>query len=194
MNVSVAFEILDIVRSCITGIPDTHHTSNLWSDIMSNSKQAQNPFAIDPTKMFGDFDPNKVMGDFSKAFSQMQFPGIDGNSIMESQRKNLEALAEANKVAVEGMQSVFTRQAEIMNTAMQEMQSVFQELSAAGQPQDKLADQTALVKSTVEKALVNMKELAAMAGQSNEAAFNTIHARFTESLEELKAQALKAKA
>ncbi len=160
---------------------------------MSADKQPANPFAIDPTKMFEQFDPNKMMGDFTKAFSEFKIPGIDNNIIVESQRKNLEALAQANKLAVEGMQSVFQRQAEIMNTAMQEMQSVFKEISVAGEPQDKIAEQTDLVKSAVEKALENMKELASMAGQSNSEAFDTIHARFTESLEEVKAEVLKSK-
>lgn len=49
------------------------------------------------------------------------------------------------------MQSVFQRQSEIMNTAMQEMQTVFQELAKAGEPQDKIAEQTDLVKVAVEK-------------------------------------------
>lgn len=160
---------------------------------MSANKQTNNPFAFDPTKMFAEMDPNKVMGDFSKAFSEFKIPGVDGNSIVESQRKNFEALAQANKTALEGMQSVFQRQAEIMNTAMQEMQQVLQEVSLEGEPQDKIADQTDLVKSAVGKALENMKELAAMAGQSNSKAFEQIHTRFTESLDEVKAEVLKTK-
>jgi phasin family protein len=160
---------------------------------MSADKQAANPFAVDPSKMFEQFDPNKVMGEFTKAFSEFKIPGVDNNLIVESQRKNLEALAAANKLAVEGMQSVFQRQAEIMNTAMQEMQSVFKDLGTTGEPQDKIAEQTDLVKTAVEKALENMKELAAMAGQTNSQAFETIHARFTESLDEVKAEVLKTK-
>ncbi len=160
---------------------------------MSSNKQPNNPFAFDPTKMFEQFDPNNFMGDFSKAFSEYKIPGLDGNVIVESQRKNLEALAQANKQAIEGMQSVFQRQAEIMNTAMVEMQQVFQELSVEGEPQDKVAEQTDLVKVAVEKAIFNMHELASMAGQSNAVAFDTIHSRFKASLEEVKEEVLKTK-
>ena len=160
---------------------------------MSSNKQANNPFAFDPTKMFDELDPNKVMGDFSKAFSEFKIPGVDGDSIVESQRKNFEALAQANKIALEGMQSVFQRQGEIMNTAVQEMQQVLQQVSLEGEPQAKVAEQAALVKTAIEKALENMKELASMAGQSNGEAFNTIHARFKDSLEEVKAEVLKTK-
>ena len=99
----------------------------------------------------------------------------------------------AGKVALEGMQAVFKRQAEILGQAMEEMQSTFKDLSVAGEPQDKVAQQTDLVKGGVEKALGNMRELAEMSGKSNTAAFETIQTRFTESLEEVKAQVLKLK-
>jgi len=161
-----------------------------------------NPFAFDTSKMFGQFDPKKMMGDFdqskfmgefTKAFSAYQIPGIDSNIILESQRKNVEALAQANKVALEGMQAVFKRQAEILGTAMEEMQTVFKDISVSGEPQDKVAKQTDLVKDGVEKALGNMRELAEMSGKSNTEAFETIQTRFTESLEEVKSQVLKLK-
>jgi phasin family protein len=161
-----------------------------------------NPFAFDASKMFeqfdpkkfmGDFDQKKFMGDFTKAFSAYKIPGVDSNIIMESQKKNLEALAQANKVAFEGAQAVFKRQAEIMKQAMEEMQSVFKDISVAGEPQDKVAKQTDLVKDGVEKALANMRELAEMSGKSNTEAFEMIQSRFTESLEEVKAQVLKLK-
>ncbi len=161
-----------------------------------------NPFAFDATKMFGDFDPTKLMsefdpkkfmGDFQKAFAEYKIPGVDGNIIMESQKKNVEALAQANKVALEGMQAVFKRQAEILGQAMEEMQTTFKEIAAAGEPQDKVAQQTDLVKDAVEKALSNMRELAEMAGKSNTEAFETIRSRFTESLDEVKAEVLKLK-
>ncbi|MEM0912172.1 MAG: phasin family protein [Pseudomonadota bacterium] len=160
---------------------------------MTDSKKTANPFAFDVNSMFSDFDPNKMMSEYAKAFSEFNIPGVDANSIAESQQKNLEALVKANQIAIEGMQSVFQRQAEIMNTAMHEMQSVFQELSSAGEPKDKIAEQTDLMKSGIEKALKNMEELASMAGKSNSEAFDVIHARFTESLEEVKAEMLKSK-
>lgn len=163
---------------------------------------AANPFGFDATKIFGDFDPSKLMnefdpqkfmGDFSKAFSEYKIPGVDANIILESQKKNVEALAQANKVALEGIQAVFKRQSEILAQAMEEMQATFKDLSAAGEPQDKVAQQTDLVKEAVEKALGNMRELAEMAGKSNTEAFETIHARFKESLDEVKTEVLKLK-
>ena len=174
----------------------------MGAKIMATKKTQTNPFAFDTTKIFGEFDPatlmgefdpKKFMGDFQKAFSEYKIPGVDGNIILESQKKNVEALAQANKVALEGMQAVFKRQAEILGQAMEEMQATFKDLAAAGEPQDKVAQQTELVKDAIEKALSNMRELAEMAGKSNNEAFDTIHTRFTESLDEVKEQVLKLK-
>lgn len=169
---------------------------------MPAAKKQANPFAFDATKVFGDFDPTKLMGefdpqkfmgDFQKAFSEYKIPGVDNNIILESQKKNVEALAQANKVALEGFQAVFKRQGEILGQAMEEIQATFKSLTEAGEPQDKVAQQTDLVKDAVEKALSNMRELAEMAGKSNAEAFETIHARFKESLDEVKAEVLKLK-
>ena len=161
-----------------------------------------NPFAFDATKIFGEFDPAKLMsefdpkkffGDFQKAFTEYKVPGVDGNVILESQKKNVEAVAQANKVALEGIQAVFKRQAEIMSQMMEEMQTTFKELSVKGEPQDKVAQQADLLKDSVEKALSNMRELTEMAGKSNTEAFDTIHTRFKDSLDEVKAEVLKLK-
>jgi hypothetical protein len=44
--------------------------------------------------------------DVSKAFAGFTFPGLDVESIVASQRKNLEALTQANQLAVEGVQAI----------------------------------------------------------------------------------------
>lgn len=43
--------------------------------------------------------------DLSKVFGELRFPGFDVEAIMQTQRKNLEALTEANRLAVEGVQA-----------------------------------------------------------------------------------------
>ncbi len=57
--------------------------------------------AFDMTKAF---DIGKAF-DMSKAFGEMKLPGIDVEAVAASQRKNLEALTQANQLAVEGAQS-----------------------------------------------------------------------------------------
>jgi hypothetical protein len=52
--------------------------------------------------------------DFTKLMSQFRLPGVDFGALVDRERKNIEALAEANRIAFEGWQSLVRRQAEIL--------------------------------------------------------------------------------
>lgn len=133
---------------------------------------------------FWDMDISKVMGD-------MKLPGVDLEALMASQRKNIEALTAANKLAFEGFQAVATRQTEILRQTMEELQKMMTEVMSASTPEDRVAKQAELAKTAFEKALANMKEVAEMVTKSNTEATNVISNRITDSLEELKAMAGK---
>jgi phasin family protein len=136
-----------------------------------------NPFA---NMDFGKFDVSKMMQD-------LKVPGVDVNALMEAQRKNIEALTAANKAAIDGMQSVAKRQAEIMAQSLGEVSNLAQEFSAStNNPQEMSAKQAEIIKQAFDKALGNMRELAEMVSKTNTEAFEVMNKRFTESLEELK--------
>ena len=133
---------------------------------------------------FWDMDITKVMGD-------MKLPGVDLEALMASQRKNIEALTAANKLAFEGFQAVATRQTEILRQTMEELQKMMTEVMSAGSPEDRVAKQAELAKGAFEQALSNMKEVAEMVTKSNTEATTVISDRIKDSLEELKAMAGK---
>lgn len=143
------------------------------------AKQGSNPFL--------DMDVSRMMAEF-------KVPGVDVDAIMATQRKNIEAVTAANQLAIEGMQAVVRRQAEILRQTMEETSSMLTEMMAVGTPEDKMAKQAELVKVAFEKALANMKELAEMVAKSNTEASNVISKRVSESLEELKSMMAKAAA
>jgi hypothetical protein len=66
------------------------------------------------------FDPAKMVIELSNMLKQYKLPGVDMDSVIASQKKNLEALASANRVAFEGLQAVAKRQAEILQETMNE--------------------------------------------------------------------------
>ncbi len=129
--------------------------------------------------------------DVSKMMSDFKVPGVDIEAIMASQKRNIEAVTAANQLAIEGMQAVVRRQAEILRQTMEETSAMVTEMMSAGSPEDKMAKQAELVKTAFEKALANMKELAEMVAKSNTEASNVISQRVSESLEELKAHMAK---
>jgi phasin family protein len=134
------------------------------------AKQPETPF---------DFDISKFIGDF-------KVPGLDVESLVASQRKNIEALTQANKLAFEGVQAVFKRQVEILRQTLEESSTVAKELVEVGTPQEKAIRQTEFAKDAFERALSNSRELAEIIAKSNSEAFELLNKRFTQVLDEVK--------
>lgn len=141
---------------------------------------ADNPYNPFTSVDFSKFDVNQMLQD-------LKVPGVDINALMETQRKNIEAVTAANKAAIDGMQSIAKRQAEIMAQSFGEVSNLAQEFaSSANNPQEMGTKQAEIVKQAFDKALANMRELAEMVSKTNTEAFEVMNKRFTESLEELK--------
>lgn len=126
-----------------------------------------------------DFDVTKVFADF-------KVPGVDVEAMLASQRKNIEALAAANRLAFEGVQAVMRRQMEIMRQSVEEAVGAAKSMTEANSPQDKAAAQTELVKDTFERTLSNMRELVEMMSKSNNEAFDLLNKRFAQTMDEVK--------
>jgi len=148
---------------------------------------------FDLSKFMKEVDPGKMMEEFSKMLKQYNLPGVDMDALMASQKKNMEALTQANRVALEGMQAVAKRQAEILQETMNEASKAVDVLSKAGSPTEVAAKQAELAKDAFERALSNMRELAEMVAKSNEEATSTINTRISATLDEIKDMALKMK-
>lgn len=148
---------------------------------------------LDIQKMMKEFDPTKVVDQFSNMLKTYNMPGVDMESIVTSQKKNLEALTSANRVVIEGIQSVAKRQAEILQETMNEATKALDTLTKASSPQDIAAQQADLAKNAFERALGNMRELADMVTKANQQAADTINSRISATLGEIKELAVKAK-
>ena len=123
--------------------------------------------------------------DINKIMEQFKLPGIDMSAIVEARRKDIEALTQANKIALEGLQSLAQKQAEILRETMEEAQSAMQRM-AAGTPLENATKQGELVQQAFHKALANMKALAEMAGKSQADAFDVISKRVQQNIKESK--------
>jgi phasin family protein len=154
---------------------------------------AQAEFPYDFTKVIKDLDPSKMMEEVSKMLQQYKLPGIDMTALVASQKKNLEALTNANRVAFEGLQAVAKRQAAILQETMNEGSKAMEDISKAGSPPEVAAKQAEIAKSAFERALANMRELAEMVAKSNQEATAMINSRITATLDEIKDMALKMK-
>jgi phasin family protein len=130
------------------------------------------------------FDVTKVMGDF-------RVPALDVEAVVASQRKTIEALTQANQLAVEGVQAVARRQVEIARQAIEEYTSFFREIAQPGTAEEKIAKQAEAVKGALEKGLSNARELTALVTKANAEAFDVLNKRVAEGLDEVRDYAKK---
>ena len=153
---------------------------------------------VGPTKTVDEFakainDPTKVVDEVAKAIKQFSLPGVDVESLVASQKKNLEAVTSANQAAFQGLQAVAKRQAEILQEVMKEASTAVGSLSKAGSPPEIVAKSTELTKGAFEHALANMKQLAELVTKASEEVTNTINARILANFDQIKDMALKVK-
>ncbi|HUN43957.1 MAG TPA: TIGR01841 family phasin [Acetobacteraceae bacterium] len=131
-------------------------------------------------------------GDFARMFSEMKLPPMpDMEAFIAANRRNIETLTAANRVAMEGAQAVARRNMEIMQQNLSELTECMKALASAEGPQAKAARQAELLKQAYERAVANMQELRDLIQQSNAEALSLLNKRFAEAMDEVKALAEK---
>jgi phasin family protein len=125
--------------------------------------------------------------DLTKQMTRFGVPGIDVDAVIATQQKNVEALTQANQLAVEGAQALFRRQAEIARSAIEDFSSMFRDLMhSTASPENKIAKQAEHSKVAIEKGVASARELAELAIKANTEAFNVISNRVAETLDEVR--------
>jgi phasin family protein len=126
------------------------------------------------------------MADFGKAFGDMRAPSVDLETVVAIQRKNIEALTQANQLALEGAQAVLRHQLEIARRSMEEFSEMFTAMFLPnGSMEERVAKQTEFSKSALEKSMTNAREITDLMTKANTEAFNVLSKRVAETLEEM---------
>lgn len=139
------------------------------------AKQDQNPFA----EFFSQ-------NDFTRAFEQFQNLPFDIKDLMETQRRNVQALTEAQQQAIEDMQAIAQRQAEVLSQLVEDNSNIAKSILSEGTPEEKIAKNADLFKKVYERTVNNMRDLSEMINKSNIEAGNIINKRVAASMNEIK--------
>ena len=133
-------------------------------------------------------NPATLLSEMTRRFSEMRFPSMipDTAALMAAHRRNMEVLAQANRLALEGAQAVGRRHMEIMQQTLTEFSEHMRELSATETPQAKAARQAELVKTSYEHAVANIRDLSELIQRSNTEALQVLSDRFRESMDEIR--------
>lgn len=125
-----------------------------------------------------DFDVFKSFGDF-------KVPGFDMETMMATQRKNMEAAAAANQRAFEGMSAIMTRQAEIVRESAESTMKTISDVAAAT-PEERMTKQADFAKKAYASMFENGREVYDMAQKTCDESVSLINDRMTATIDETK--------
>lgn len=149
------------------------------------AKQTESIFDFDITRFLSDL---RIPGLSDKMPAMPTLPGTE--VLAAAQKRNLDTLAAANKLALDGMQAILRRQGEIARAAIEDASAMASRLGGTADIQQRLAFQTEALKDSFERTTANIRELAEMIATSNTEVVDLLNRRVFEAFDEL-AEALR---
>ena len=125
----------------------------------------------------------KPLKGMAERLQNLPLAGAAG-AIVESGRKDLQALVKANEKSYEGLQAVVQRQTEMLKTSIEEWQGTMKGLSAKD-PREGFAKLDAMGKAAFKQALDDIRELSEMAAKSQSDAFEVVRERIRSNVDEV---------
>jgi len=138
-------------------------------------------------RSFFDYDVTKMFADF-------RFKPFDVEAVWAAGRRNIEALSQANQLAVEGAQAVVKRQIEMTQQSFDELSTLMREMVQPCSTEDRIAKQTDYAKKVMDKGLAHGREIAMMAAKTGTEATEVLQKRAAEGLDEMRAFTCKSAA
>jgi len=127
---------------------------------------------------FDSFDVTKIFADF-------RFRPFDVEAALAAQRRNIEALSQANQLAVESVQAVAKRQIELTRETFEGFSTLLRDLASPASAEDRIAKNAAYVKKMLEKGIKHGREITLLAQKASTEAVEVLQKRATEGLDEL---------
>ena len=122
-------------------------------------------------------------GAASHAVDLTRLPAVAG-LLVAARRKDLDAILEANRTSLAGLQSVVQRQVESLKNAVSEWRLVIK-LMAEGGAREGLSKLDELAVASFRMALDNVRELAEMTARSQADAYEVVARRIREDVDEV---------
>ena len=111
--------------------------------------------------LFKQFDPTHMAKQFQQLMATSPFSNFDSADLVETQRKTLESIKQANEAAVAGAQSLMERQSEMMQQAMTDAAEAMNNI-AATEPAEVVSEHAAQIEAAVKKSMENFAEIGGM--------------------------------
>lgn len=123
---------------------------------------------------------------FEKFGRDLNLPQVDVEKMLESQRKNLEALQKSAAASAAGASALIDKQRKNLEQALAEVARVAETYRAGAAPQDFMAKQTEFARKSFDSALKNVEEAAEIVRKASDEAIEVLRKRIRESAEEIR--------
>ena len=114
-----------------------------------------------------------------------KMPAFDFAAMQQTHEKNVNALIEANKAAMAGYKSIYTKQTALFQAALSEMKDRMADFQGQPMTADSAAKNMETAKAAFEKALADVKEITELAQSANSDAFEILKTRAEEVMAEI---------
>jgi phasin family protein len=155
----------DLLCADFNSIPGDNH---LWEGNMADEGTKKSEFVA------------------AKRANGLQFSAPEVETIFASQHKNVEAMMQANRTVLDGIQAIWRRQLDFIQEAVEGLTPFFGDFVLPPSfVNEKFAMSAEYSKRGIEKSFANARELTGLATKATTDAVNTINQRFREGLSEM---------
>lgn len=138
---------------------------------------------------FSDFF---ARSDVSKIFESYKNPAFDMKVFLETQRKNVQALTQAQQLAFQSLQAIAQRQSEVLSQMVEDNSSLAREMMSEGTPEEKIAKNAELFRAVYERTVENLQELSEAINKTGQEASTVINKRVSATMNEIQDSLEKA--
>ena len=119
--------------------------------------------------------------DLKKLIEKFQLPSVDIGALIDWQRRDMEALTEANRQASEGLKALVERRNEILRETLAEWQAAVKDATST----EAMSKRAEAAKQGMQKAMANFRELSEMEAQARNNAWKVVQERMQENMASL---------
>jgi len=119
--------------------------------------------------------------DLKKLIEKFQLPSVDLDALIDWQRRDMEALTEANRQASEGIKALVERRNEILRETLSEWQAAIKDATSA----EAMSKRAEAATQGMQRAIANFRELSEMEAQARNNAWKVVQERMQENMANL---------
>jgi phasin family protein len=129
--------------------------------------------------------------DLQATLDKLKLPGVNTQALIDSGRKDVEALLAANERVFTGIEALSHKQADLLADIMKEWQASAKDAIAKSTPTEKINQAASHAQRAFTHALANMKEMADIAAKSHEDVLSILNQRYQEGIEQFRSSIRK---